>query len=176
MAIFQFDDRVPKIGKNCYIADSAEVIGSVVLGDDCYVGPGAKIRGDYGQVFIGSNTGVEENCVIHARPDEVCTIGDWVTIGHGSIIHNVAKIDDYAVIGMGAIVSDWAIVGRWAAVGEGAVVRNKQDIPPGGIVVGVPAKLIGQTSQEWREQWKIFKQYYVEFARTYRQRLKRLDG
>lgn len=175
MAVFQFDDFAPVIGDNCYIADSAEVIGKVTLGQGCYVGPGAKVRGDYGEIRIGDNCGIEENVVIHARPEEICTIADWVTIGHGAVIHNVTKIDDYAVIGMGAIVSDWAVVGRYAAVGEGAVVRNRQEIPEGGIAVGVPCKVIGETGQEWRDQWLTFKKYYVDFAHTYRQRLKRID-
>ncbi len=174
MAVFQFDDRVPVIGDNCYIAESAEVIGSVTLGAGCYVGPGAVIRGDYGEIVIGENTGVEENVVIHARPDERCSIGNWVTLGHGCIVHNAAMIHDGAVIGMGAIVSDYSTVGSWAAVGEGAVVRNKQEIPEGGIAVGIPAKVIGETTQEWRDTWKYFKQKYVDFAHTYPKRLKRL--
>ena len=175
MAIFRFDDRIPEIGPDCYIADSAEVIGSVTLGECCYVGPGAVIRGDYGEIVIGKNVNVEENVVLHARPGEVCTIGDWVTLGHGCIVHNAAKIEDHAVIGMGAIVSDWATVGSWAAIGEGAVVRNGQDIPANAVGVGVPCKVIGETSEEWRRQWGEFKKFYVDFARTYSRRLKRID-
>ncbi len=175
MAIFEFDGHRPQIGSRCYVADSAEVIGNVTLGEGCYVGPGAVIRGDYGQIVIGANTGVEENVVIHARPEDICTIGEWVTLGHGCIIHTAKKIDDYAVIGMGAIVSDWAVVGSWAAVGEGAVVRNKQEIPAGGIAVGVPCKVIAETSDEWRKTWMHFKERYQDFAHTYRERLKRID-
>jgi len=174
MAIFQFDDKIPKIGKDCYIANSAEVIGDVALGDGCYVGPGAILRGDYGKIVIGENCGIEENVVIHARPTETCTLADWVTIGHGAIIHNVKLINDYSVIGMGAVVSDWADVGKYAAVAEGAMVRNGQVIGDGEIAAGVPAKVIGNTSEEWRKQWLTFKKYYVDFAHTYRIRLKRL--
>ena len=174
MAIYQFDDHAPKIGKDCYIADSAEVIGKVTLGDGCYVGPGAVIRGDYGEVVIGKNTGVEENIVIHARPGEVCRIGEWVTLGHGCVIHNAKMIDDHAVIGMGAVVSDWAYVGKFAVVGEGAVVRNKQEIPDDSVAVGVPCKVIGKTNDEWRREWKTFKKFSLDFARTYRDRLKKI--
>jgi phenylacetic acid degradation protein len=174
MALFSFDNHVPKVAGGCYIAESAEVIGAVTLGENCYVGPGAKIRGDYGEIRIGRNTSIEENVVIHARPDEVCTIGDWVTLGHGCIIHNALMISDHAVIGMGAIVSDWAKVGSWAAVGEGAVVRNKQEIPAGAIAVGIPCKVIAETTEEWRSQWLTFKKLYVELANTYTSRLKRL--
>lgn len=174
MAIFQFDDYKPEIGSNCYIADSAEVIGNVILKEGCYVGPGAILRGDYGQIIIGENCGIEENVVIHARPGEVCTLGNWVTIGHGAVIHNVKIIHDYAVIGMKAVVSDWSEVGQYAAVAEGAVIRNGQIVKDGEIAAGVPAKIIGNTSEKWREQWKVFKKYYVDFAHTYRNRLTKL--
>ena len=174
MGIFQYEDSIPRISENCYIADSAEVIGDVRLGPGCYVGPGAIVRGDYGTVVIGANTAVEEGVIIHARKGEVCTIGDWVTLGHGAIIHNVTKIEDYAVIGMGSVVSDYARVGVWAAIGEGAVVRNRQEIPSGAVAVGVPAKVIGETNEEYRAEWMFFKNIYVELALNYRSRLKRI--
>jgi len=175
MATYEFKGKSPKIGKDCYIADSADVIGDVTLGDGCYVGPGARIRGDYGTIVIGDRTGVEENVVIHARPDEKTTIGSDVTLGHGAIIHNVALIDDFAVIGMGSIVSDYSKVGSWAAIGEGAVVRNKQEIPPESIAVGIPAKVIGTVSEDYKKQWTHFKCVYVELAKTYRQELTKID-
>jgi len=174
MSIFQYEDRSPRISDNCYIADSAEVIGDVRLGPGCYVGPGAIMRGDYGSIVIGENTAVEEGVIIHARKGEVCTIGNWVTLGHGAVIHNVLKIEDYAVIGMGSVISDYALVGEWAAIGEGAVVRNRQEITPGAVAVGVPAKIIGETDEEYRAQWMIFKNIYVDLAHNYRKNLKRI--
>lgn len=175
MAVYKFKDKTPVIGKNCYVADSADVIGDVALGDGCYVGPGARIRGDYGRIVIGDRTGVEENVVIHARPNESATIGSDVTLGHGAIIHNVSLIDDFAVIGMGAVVSDYARVGKWAAIGEGAVVRNRQEIPPEAIAVGIPAKAIGTVSEDYKRQWTHFKGVYVELAKNYSNDLERID-
>ena len=112
MAVYEFEGKRPKLGQDCYIYEEATIIGDVTLGDNCYVGAGAVIRGDYGSVKIGSRTAVEENCIVHARPDDVCTVGNDVTVGHGAILHN-CTLDDWCVIGMGAIVSDWARVGRW---------------------------------------------------------------
>lgn len=173
--LYAFDGKTPKIGKGSYIADSAEVIGDVTLGDGCYVGPGAILRGDYGRIVIGDGTAVEEQVVVHARPGDVATVGTHVTLGHGAIVHTARRIDDFAVIGMGAIVSDWALIGRWAAVGEGAVVRNRQEIPPEAIAVGVPAKVIGGVDEEYKAVWTQFKEIYIELAQSYRSRLKRLD-
>lgn len=174
MSIFQYKNNKPVIGKNCYIADSAEVIGDVIIGDGCYVGPGAVIRGDYGKIIIGNNTSVEENCVLHARPNETCTVGNNVTLGHACIVHTAKIVSDYSVIGMGAIVSDFAILGEWAVVGEGAVVKNNQEIPPGKIAVGIPAKVIGDVTEEYKKQWNHFKGLYVNLATSYNKDLKKV--
>ena len=166
VAIYDFEGRVPKLGENVYVHPSADVIGLVTLGDDCFIGPGARLRGDYGEIIIGKATSVEENCIIHARPGEVTLIGDYVTVGHGSIIHT-ATVHDYVVVGMGAIISDYAVVGEWAAIGEGAVVVQSTEIAPGTVAVGVPAKVIGDTKPEWKELWGSYKHVYVDLARRY---------
>ncbi|HIC96158.1 TPA: gamma carbonic anhydrase family protein [Candidatus Bipolaricaulota bacterium] len=174
MTVYQFEGQTPRIGEGTYIHPSAEVIGKVIIGRGCWIGPGARIRGDYGEIVIGDETSIEDNCVIHARPGERCLIGSRVTIGHGAIIHN-ATIEDYAVIGMGAVVSDWASVGEWAVVGEGAVVKNSQEVPAEHIAVGVPAKILDRrVTQEYKEQWKEFKQTYVDLAHLYARGLREI--
>lgn len=167
MTIAQFEGKTPQIGTGTYVHPSADVFGDVKIGEGCWIGPGARIRGDYGTITIGSHTSVEDNCVIHARPGEQTIIGDWVTIGHGAIIHN-ALIHDYVVIGMGSVVSDWSELGNWAVVGEGAVVRQRQVVPPEQIAVGVPARILEKrVSQEYKAQWTHFKETYVDLARRY---------
>jgi carbonic anhydrase/acetyltransferase-like protein (isoleucine patch superfamily) len=168
MTVATFEGKTPAIGAGTYIHPSADVFGDVAIGRGAWIGPGARLRGDYGAIRIGDATSVEDNCVIHARPGEVCTIGSWVTIGHGAIIHNALRIEDYAVIGMGAVVSDWTILGTWAVVGEGAVVRQRQEIPAGRIAVGVPARLLEKTVDEsYKAEWLRFKQMYADLARRY---------
>ncbi len=174
MAIFQYEDRVPLVSEHCYIAESAEIIGDVRLGQGCYVGPGAIVRGDYGTIIIGENSAVEEGVIMHARRGEVCTVGNWVTLGHGAVIHNVLKIHDYAVIGMNSVVSDYAVVGEWAVTGEGSVVPNRHEIPAGAIAVGVPAHVIGHVDDALREKWMNSKRIYVDLAHNNRQRLRRI--
>src|SRR4030042_6453190 len=119
MAVYEFENRSPSMGSGTFVHPSADIIGAVTIGRDCWIGPGARLRGDYGEIVIGDGTAVEDNSIIHARPGERTAIGARVTLGHGCIIHT-ATVGNYAVVGMGAVVSDWAVLGEWAVVGEGA--------------------------------------------------------
>jgi len=175
MTLYEFEGRRPQIGKTSFIAESADIVGDVRMGERCFIGPGAKIKGDYGTIIIGDDTSIQENCVMHARPGETTTVGKNVTVGHGAIIHG-PTINDFAVIGMGAIVSDFAVVGEWGVVAEGCVVRSKQDIPPESIAVGIPAKVIGKIDQAYKDQWMKFKKIYSDLAeKRYPEGLKKIE-
>lgn len=175
MAIYEFENKKPTIGKNTFIYQSADIIGDVSIGENCYIGPGARIRADYGSICIKNNTAIEENVVIHARPNEQTIIGNNVTIGHGAIIHN-CTIKDWAIIGMGSIVSDYAEIGIWAVVAEGAVVKNKTILPDEKIAVGIPAKIVAAITPEYKKTWTEFKAIYSDLAKTRLPKsLKRID-
>ncbi len=174
MVVYEFEGRIPSIGRDSYVSHSSSVIGKVTIGEKCYIAPGAVIKGDYGEIEIGNGTSIQDNVVIHARPGEKTTIGDNVTLGHGCIVHN-AQVKDEAVIGMGAIISDYATVGRWCIIGEGAVVKAKSDIPDGKIVVGVPAKVIGDIQEHHKEELTKFKQIYKDLAKRYPSGLKKIQ-
>jgi carbonic anhydrase/acetyltransferase-like protein (isoleucine patch superfamily) len=171
VTVRSFEGKVPVIGEGTWIHPTADVFGDVVVGRECWIGPGARIRGDYGTIVIGDRTSVEDNCVIHARPGEKTVIGDHVTLGHASIVHN-AEIRDWAILGMGGIVSDWSTVGVWAVVAEGAVVRQGTEVPDSSIAVGVPARVIEKkVDDDYKSQWTRFKGIYVGLARRYREGL-----
>ncbi|MHB1663481.1 MAG: gamma carbonic anhydrase family protein, partial [Thermoplasmataceae archaeon] len=87
MTVFEFEGRVPEIAESSYVFHNATVIGAVKIGENVWVGPGAVIRGDYGEIIVGDGTAVEDNCVIHARPGERTIIGKNVTLGHSCVIH-----------------------------------------------------------------------------------------
>ncbi len=174
MAIYRFEDRTPVIGNDTFVSPSAAVVGKVKIGRECYIAPGAVVKGDYGEIRIGDGTSVQDNVVIHARPGEVTDIGDDVTLGHGCIVHN-AIVRDHAVIGMGAIISDYAEIGEWAVVAEGAVVKQESVIPAGKIAVGVPARVIGDVKEHHREELSQYKDIYRDLARRYGPGLVRID-
>jgi carbonic anhydrase/acetyltransferase-like protein (isoleucine patch superfamily) len=161
--IYEFEGKRPRIGEGSWVFPDATVIGDVTLGEKVYVGPGARLRGDYGTITVGDRSSIEDNCVIHARPGERTTVGEHVTIGHGAILHN-CTVRDGAVVGMGSIVSDYAVVGERAVVAEGAVVKNKFEVPPRSIAVGVPAKVIGTIDEAYEQTWTRFKDIYVSLA------------
>ena len=166
MPIYAFEDRRPAIAESTYVSPSAQVIGDVRIGERCYIGHGAILRGDYGTIVIGDETAVEEGVIIHARPDDRTTIGNRVTIGHGAMVHN-AELLDGAVIGMRAVVSDFSRVGEGAIVGEMCLVKNSQEIPARKVAVGVPAKIVGDVEERHFMMTQVAKQLYVDLARRY---------
>ena len=126
--LYAFDGREPEIGKDVYVSDHAIVIGDVKIGDGCYVGPGAILRGDYGRIEIGPGPAVEENVTIHAPPEQVCQIGEKVTVGHGAIIH-ARSIGDLVVVGMGAVLSLGVKIGRRTIIAEGGSGKDESETP-----------------------------------------------
>ncbi|MFW6040317.1 MAG: gamma carbonic anhydrase family protein [Thermoplasmatota archaeon] len=170
MVVYSFEGRTPKIPNSSYIDGSATIVGDVKIGKDCFIAPGARIKGDYGKIIIGDKTNIQENCVVHARPKKETIIGDWVSVGHGAILHGT-KVDDYAVIGMGSIVSDDTYIGEWSVVGEGAVVPNNKKIPDETVAVGVPAKIVKEVDESYKDRWMDIKKEYSTFPERYKNNL-----
>ena len=164
--LFEFDGNRPVIGRDSYVSETAQVIGDVVIGDNCYVGHGAILRGDYGRIEIGNGTAVEEAVVIHSPPTGLYRIGKSVTLGHGAILHGT-MIGDFSVIGMGAILSIFPETGEWTIVGEGSLVRANQKIPGRMVAVGNPAKVVRDVTPEDQELWNYGKKVYVDLALKY---------
>jgi carbonic anhydrase/acetyltransferase-like protein (isoleucine patch superfamily) len=166
MALYKFEEHKPRVEQGAFIAESALVIGDVQIGKDAYIGHGVILRGDYGKIIVGEGTAIEEGVIVHARPDDCTTIGKFVTVGHGSMIHN-AQIKDYAVIGMRATISDYSVVGEWTIIGEMGLVKNNQNVPDGVIAFGVPVKVAGKVNEKQKAFWSYGKKLYVEMAHRY---------
>ena len=164
--LYSFDGKSPVVGKDTYVSETAAVIGDVVIGDNCYIGHGAILRGDYGTITVGNGSAVEEGVVIHAPPSQRCEIGCRVTIGHGAIVH-AAHVGDEATIGMGAVLSIRSAIGAWSIVAEGAVVKREQVVPEETVVAGNPARVVRKVSDKDRETWGWGKQLYIDLAARY---------
>lgn len=132
----------PQMGKDCFVADNATIVGDVIMGDNCSVWFNAVLRGDVNSIRIGNNVNVQDGSILHTLYEKsVVEIGDYVTIGHNVVIHG-AKIDNYALIGMSSTILDYAEVGEGAIVAAGSVVLSNTKIPPYTLWAGVPAKYI----------------------------------
>ncbi|MBI4964947.1 MAG: gamma carbonic anhydrase family protein [Desulfomonile tiedjei] len=164
--IYRFDGKQPVHGTGTYISELAQVIGDVLIGNDCYIGHGAILRGDYGRIEIGDGTAVEEGVIVHAFPQSTGRIGNQVTIGHGAIVHGT-DIGDHSVIGMGAVLSIRSKIGERSIVAEGSVVTLGQIIPSGVVAAGNPAKIIRELTAKDEAFWAWGKQLYIDLAKKY---------
>ncbi len=138
----------PQIGKDCFLADNAAIIGDVVIGDNCSIWFNAVLRGDVNSIRIGNNVNIQDGSVLHTLYNKsVIEIGDHVSVGHNVTIHG-AIIHDYALIGMGSVVLDDAEIGEGAIIAAGAVVLKGTKVEPYSIYAGVPAKFVKKAEPE----------------------------
>lgn len=152
--IFSFKGFIPVIDKSAFIHPQATVIGNVIIGKDVYVGPSAVIRGDWGGIVIEDGCNIQETCVIHVFPGKSITLRKNAHIGHGAVIHG-ANIGENVLVGMNAVVMDKAEVGDGSIIGALTFVPSEMIIPSRSVVVGNPAKIIKQVSDEmlkWKTQ------------------------
>ena len=166
MAIIRpVNNIAPIIGKNCFLADTAVVIGDVVMGDDCSVWWSAVVRGDVNSIRIGDRVNIQDGAVIHCTFNKSQTIiGNDVSIGHNAIVHG-CTVEDEVLIGMGAIVMDLTIVQKHVIVAAGAVVLENSVLESGWIYAGTPAKKTRELDAETR-QFFITRtaQNYIKYA------------
>jgi phenylacetic acid degradation protein len=159
--IFAFDGFVPVVHESAFVHPNATVTGNVVIGRDAYVGPGAAIRGDWGGIVIENGCNVQEGCVVHMFPGITVVLEESAHIGHGAVIHG-ARIGRNALVGMNAVVMDNAVVGAGCIVGALTFVPADMRIPERKVVVGNPARIVKDVSDEMLA-WK------TEGTRLYQQ-------
>lgn len=167
--IFEFDGFIPVIDESAYIHPNATVTGNVIIGKDVYIGPGAAIRGDWGGIVIEDGCNVQENCTIHMFPGVTVLLKESAHIGHGAIIHG-GEIGRNTLVGMNAVVMDNAKVGDGCIVGALCFVPADMVIPDRKVVVGNPAKIVKDVSDQmldWKtEGTKLYQQLPSELRAT----------
>ena len=145
--IYKFKEFIPVVHESSFVHPLAAVTGNVIIGKNCYIGPGAAIRGDWGQIILEDGVNVQENCTVHMFPGKSITLKESAHVGHGAIIHG-ANLGRNCLIGMNTVIMDDAEVGDECIVGAMAFVKAETVIPKRSLVVGNPAKVVKQVSDE----------------------------
>jgi len=145
--IYEFNGYIPVIDESSFVHPQAVVTGNVIIGKNVYIGPGAALRGDWGEIIIEDGCNVQENCTLHMFPGRSVTLFESAHIGHGAIIHG-AVIGRNAMIGMNSVLMDDVVIGDECIVGALAFIKAGETFPSRSLIVGNPAKVIKQVSDE----------------------------
>ena len=165
--IIEYKGHKPQIAESAFIAPNATVIGQVEIGENSNVWFGAVIRGDSQLIRIGDETNIQDNVTLHSNRDHIMIIGNGVTIGHNAVVHGCV-VGDNSLIGMGAVVMDGAVIGKNSIVGAGALVTPGKKFPDGSLIVGSPAYVKSELSEEAAASNRQAAEGYVNRGREFK--------
>lgn len=172
--IYSFKDIIPVIHESSFIHPQAAVTGNVIIGKNCYVGPGAAIRGDWGKIIIEDGCNVQENCTIHMFPGVTVWLKENAHIGHGAIVHG-AVIGRNCLVGMNSVIMDNVELGDESIVGALTLIKEGEKIPGRSIVIGNPGKIVKEVSDEMIN-WKTKgTELYQSLPKDMFEQFKRVD-
>ena len=150
--IYQFQSYIPVVHESSFVHPLAAVTGNVIIGRNCYIGPGAALRGDWGQIILEDGCNVQENCTIHMFPGTIVLLKEGSHIGHGAIVHG-ATIGKNCLVGMNAVLMDNVILGDESIVGALSFVKQGETVPARSVIAGNPARIIKQVTDDMLK-WK----------------------
>ena len=171
MAIYELDGQAPRLAPSAWVADSAQLIGDVELGEEASVWFGCVVRGDVDAIRIGRGSNIQDASVLHCDAGQPLLVGDYVTVGHHVMLHG-CTIGDHSLIGIGAIVLNGARIGKYCLVGAGSLVTEGKEFPDGSLIMGSPAKVVRALGPEQVAGLMLSAQRYIQNARRYRDGLK----
>ena len=152
MPVYSLEGITPVVNPTAFVHETAVLIGDVIIASGCYIGPNAVLRGDFGRIIVEQGANVQDTCVMHTFPGADCIVERDGHIGHGAVLHG-CRIGVNAMVGMKAVVMDDAVIGESSIVGATAFVASKFECPPRSLVIGVPAKIKRELSDQEIE-WK----------------------
>jgi carbonic anhydrase/acetyltransferase-like protein (isoleucine patch superfamily) len=171
MSVYSLDDIKPQLADDVWVAESATVVGNVIMEAGSSVWFGTVIRGDNEPIKIGAGSNIQDNAVLHSDPGSPLTIGDDVTVGHQAMLHG-CTIDDNSLIGIGATVLNGAKIGKNCLIGAHALITEGKVIPDNSVVMGSPGKIVKQVPQAQEAMLKASADYYVKNAQKFKNGLK----
>jgi phenylacetic acid degradation protein len=154
MPVYEINGIVPAVDPSSYVHPTASLIGDVIVGPGCYIGPGASMRGDFGRLIMAAGCNLQDNCIIHGFPNTDTVLEADAHIGHGAILHG-CTVKRNALVGMNAVIMDGAVIGEDAFVAALAFVKAGFVVPPRSLVAGIPGKIVREVTQQeidWKSQ------------------------
>tara|TARA_B110000003_G_C16637932_1_gene529052 strand:- start:417 stop:1019 length:603 start_codon:yes stop_codon:yes gene_type:complete len=145
--IYSFKSHIPVVHESSFVHPLAAVTGNVIIGENCYIGPGAAIRGDWGEIILENGVNVQENCTVHMFPGKSIVLKQGAHVGHGAIIHG-ANLGRNTMVGMNSVIMDGAVIADECIVGAMAFVKAESVFSPRQLIVGNPAKAIKEVSAQ----------------------------
>ena len=173
MAIYELDGKAPTLGAGAWVADSAEVIGDVHLGENASVWCGTVIRGDCEAIHIGRNTNIQDLSVLHADIGIPLVLGDNVSVGHQVMLHG-CTVGDGSLIGIQAVILNGAKIGKNSIVGAGSVVTENKEFPDNSLIIGSPAKVVRMLDDKQVSMLAHIAEHYVGNAKLFAKSLKKI--
>ncbi len=167
---YRFKQYIPVVHPTSFVHPQAAVTGNVIIGKDCYIGPGAALRGDFGAIILEDGCNVQENCTVHMFPGVTVYLRAGAHIGHGAVIHG-AEIGRNCLVGMNSVIMDRVVLGEESIVGALTFIKEGEAIPPRSLVAGNPGKIIRQVSDEmiaWKTKGtKIYQELAGEMLKEW---------
>ncbi len=173
MAVYEVNGATPALASTSWVADSAQVMGKVQLGEDVSVWFGCVIRGDNETIVIGAGSNIQDGSVLHSDWGQPLTLGERVSVGHKVMLHG-CTIGAGSLIGIGAVILNGARIGRHCLVGAGSLVTEGKEFPDGSMILGSPARAVRQLSAEQIAGFQAIAQHYIENAKLFRTSLKQV--
>jgi carbonic anhydrase/acetyltransferase-like protein (isoleucine patch superfamily) len=173
--IYELDQQQPEIADGVFVAPSAVIIGDVKLQPETSIWFGAVLRGDIETITIGRGSNIQDGTVCHTDPDNPCTVGDYVTVGHMAMLHG-CTIGDGSLVGIGATLMNGSAIGRECIVGAHSLITEGKQFPDGVVIMGSPAKIVRELDDADRAKLRANAERYVKRARRYLAELRSAGG
>lgn len=173
MAIYQLGERIPRIAPGAWVHEDASVIGSVILAEDVSIWPQAVLRGDTEPLQIGAGSNIQDGSILHTDPGKPLSIGEFVTVGHQVMLHG-CTVGDSSLIGIQSVILNGAVIGRNCLVGAGSLITEDKQFPDGSLILGRPAKVVRELTEDERVRLRLNARVYIERAQVYAKDQKRL--
>jgi carbonic anhydrase/acetyltransferase-like protein (isoleucine patch superfamily) len=166
--IYSYQGKTPQIHTSAYVAEGVKMIGDVIIGEQCSIWFNTVLRGDLAPIRIGNRSNIQDGSIGHVNMNQPLIVDEDVSVGHGAIIHG-CSIGKGTLVGMGAIVLNGAEIGEYALVGAGSLVTENKKIPPYTLVMGTPARVVRELTEQDLARMKRTTESYVQKTKEYRQ-------